>query len=1686
MNNVSKEILLKMNLSKSLVEFCEYLEIKTNGIFTFSTLIFHLSMFYKNILDEKEIKYLIKNIPLDSLKISLDNPYIKLTHLYNYFSKILNIIILSPILILQNIADYFDKNIIKKTRDFFSEKKIDTQSEINIIEFIKFVSENLYLDDVTSLILFKILDHHKKGLIILDEFIIVIDSYREDNQDDNIISKNLSPEIISAELFKLIIDKNFIDLKELFNDSTITVKNLIKKIKSKIKNNEEENLVNTILNNFLSYIVNINNNNSDNLSYELIIKYLPETKSSNIHQKIYLNQFQINNLDKYLKILNENDLNSETILNYNTNSFSQNISLNNLKESILNNTNKKVNINDVDNIIKSFNINQSNIITREQYENLINYMNENSLNNKKNNLLKQMNNNINTNNYFLLPVKGNMKILQKYQREIDRIISINNILQKPKNIEIEESIEQSSIHSDSHKLNEISVVKTETNFNQSLYQEINSKSNILDITLNTIMNNENFIINSLENINFSKKYITSYDLLYHLSSLNTNNNISKKALSKIIKNIDKDNDGYISARDIQKFFKKKLNYDSSIITYKIIKNKINYEYQKTVEDFFLLNYDGNQKILDDIELYLFLNEKFNVSKELSEKIFYDLNSQYSPPISIRTLIDLIDKQNIDKNENDILSEITIDFNLQNLDINSFEKEIKEIVDNLIEVNNAIDEEEDYLYNENIYKLNINALKENLISVLKIPKEKDINEIYYSFDEFKDIIIRSLHMSINLGQIIFNLLRQFNDEIEIYVIYLRDIMNLFIGFIQPNIENKNCNEIFESMQKTGIYLNYPLEKVSFNSNGVISVFEIKTLLNLYYPFINNNYIKKIIIEEINNKKNGFLTYKEIQKILVNNNLNPVNTFSYIIELKNIMSELIKNKLIINKSEEYLYKDNNKIIKDYSNIKYEDHKYLFENICTSKNLLKEFFNIILKKQGKNECYNIQLLAEDLNYFSEYDDNNTLKDYNYLIQYLPEISLVEDIINNNIDINEDMIISIYELTKNINDKEIKINFAKAIDENKQGFINLNSLIKKLRELYGNYLNLNIKLIQKFINIKHNFYSEDKNEYFNNIENYILSKIKEKNKNLKNLYLNKNDFYFKFSEDFFDDEVIFEKFYKIYKEKSGNYINQLNLGNYFKFISGESYVPQKINNNNNINNEEDMNNNKKDISLNYNNNNNIEQNEINILKNKLNPINKYNNLSKSINSKNNKKNLNNSSFSIDASKKNIFNNNEEEQNKNNNENNLHPNLHSNLHSNNNNKYYYNLLITNETEVLPIKNVINMINKDYDLDNNITINEVFIQNLFEQKLNINLDDIKYIIKKFKYKINENKFNLKKFVFYIEENISQTKFDLNSDFIDKIKTFIYKSNSTNFRSFINKEFKGIYQFHFLDFYECFNRLNIPLYDCILSFSEENDTFNITKFFKNYGLMNLFTSESFEPSMKKSLKKLNDYLKQRKNRDSLFKKFDLDKNGTLQIDEFKKIILSCKDINLTDEQVNNIVQVADNNKDGVIDPAEFINFLDTLNETEQLEFKNKPSNLLYNNNDKPPQPFQSKFLFDLTEIKKNLLDNMNYLKQNKDNIFLNYVTLLQNDLIRNYNNTNSLEYLLINNDLNKNGKIKKDVFISILKQKLLSIEEKAIQEFISLCEKNLFPDVKANLFIKGLIEYNNFLKNLIDYNILKIK
>ena len=1661
MNNVSKEILLKMNISKSLVEFCEYLEIKTNGIFTFSTLIFHLSIFYKDILEEKEIKYLIKNIPLDSLKISLDNPYIRLTNLYNYFSKILNIIILSPILILQNIADYFDKNIIKKTRDFFSEKKIDTQSEINIIEFIKFVSENFYLDDVTSLILFKILDHHKKGLIILDEFIIVIDSYREDNQDDNIISKNLSPEIISAELFKLIIDKNFINLKELFNNESISLKNLIKKIKSKIKNKDEENLVNTILNNFLSYIVHINDNNSDNLSYDLIIKYLPETKSSNIHQKIYLNQFQINSLDKYLKILKENDLNSETILNFNTNSFSQNISLNNLKESILNNTTKNVNINDVDNIIKSFNINQSNIITREQYENLINYMNENSLNNKKNNLLKQMNNNINTNNYFLLPVKGNMKILKKYQREIDRIISINNILQKPQTIEIESTIEQSNEQSENNKLNDISVAKTETNINQSLYQEMNSKSNLLDITLNSLLNNENFIINSLESINFPKKYITSYDLLYHLSSLNTNHNISKKALSKIIKNIDKDNDGYISAKDIQKFFKKKLNYDSSIIAYKIIKNKINFEYQKTVEDYFLLNYDGNQKLLDDIELYLFLNEKFNISKELSEKIFYDMNSQYSPPISIRTLIDIIDKQNIEKDENDILSEITIGFNLKNLDINNFETEIKEIVDNLIEVNNAIDEEEDYIYNENIYKLNINALKENLISVLKIPKEKDLNEIEYSFDEFKENIIKPLHMSLNLGTIIFNILKQFNEEKEIYVVYLRDIINLFIGFIQHNIENKNCEEIYECMQKTGIYLNYPLDKVSFNSNGVVSVFEIKTLLNLYYPFINNNYIKKIIIEEINYKKNGFLTYNEIQKFLIKNNLNPINNFSYIIELKNIMSELIKNKLIINKSEEYLYKDNNEIIKDYSNIKYNDHKYLFKNICTSKNILKEFFNYILTKQGKIEGYNIQLLAEDLNYFSEYDDNNTLKDYNYLIQFLPEISLVEDIINN-ININENLIISIFELTKNISNKEIKINFAKAIDENKQGFIDLKNLIKKLRDLYGNYLKLNIKLVQKYINIKHNFNSEDKNEYFKNIENYILSKVNEKNKNLKNIYLNKNDCYLKFSEDFFDDEVIFEKFYQIYKEKSGNNINQLNLGNYFKFISGENYVPQK---NNNTNNKDDLNNNKNEISI----KNNNEQNEMILLKNKLNPINK-NNISNLSNKSNNSSKLN-KSISIDASKKNIFNNEQK----------------NTLNTNSsNNKPYYNLLISYETEELPIKNVINMISKDYDLDNNITINEIFLQNLFEQKLNFNDEDIKLIIKKFRYNIYENKFDLKKFVFYIEENISQKKFDLNTDFIEKVKKVIYKSNTTNFRSFINKEFKGKYQFNFLEFYESFNKLNINLYDLILTFPTESNIFNITKFFKKNGLMNLFTTESFEPSMKKSLKKLNDYLKQRKNRDSLFKKFDLDRNGTLQINEFKKIILSCKDINLSDEQVNNIIQVADNNKDGVIDPAEFINFLDTLNETEQLEFKNKNSNLLYNNNDKPPQPFESKFLFDLTDIKKNLLDNMNYLKQNKNDNFLNYITLLQNDLIRNYNNTNSLEFLLVNNDLNKNGKIKKDAFQSILKQKLLSIEENALQQFILLCEKNLFPDVKANLFMKGLVDYNNFLKNLIQYNILKIQ
>ena len=99
----------------------------------------------------------------------------------------------------------------------------------------------------------------------------------------------------------------------------------------------------------------------------------------------------------------------------------------------------KINRNDLENVIKSFNINYNGYIDYSQYENCINIVLKEKeeimkLEEENNNIRKKEDNNISNlwtcgirpEFSYLLPLKGNYNVLEKYNRNIKDIISNYN------------------------------------------------------------------------------------------------------------------------------------------------------------------------------------------------------------------------------------------------------------------------------------------------------------------------------------------------------------------------------------------------------------------------------------------------------------------------------------------------------------------------------------------------------------------------------------------------------------------------------------------------------------------------------------------------------------------------------------------------------------------------------------------------------------------------------------------------------------------------------------------------------------------------------------------------------------------------------------------------------------------------------------------------------------------------------------------------------------------------------------------------------------------------------------------------------------------------------------------------------------------------------------------------------------
>ena len=202
------------------------------------------------------------------------------------------------------------------------------------------------------------------------------------------------------------------------------------------------------------------------------------------------------------------------------------------------------------------------------------------------------------------------------------------------------------------------------------------------------------------------------------------------------------------------------------------------------------------------------------------------------------------------------------------------------------------------------------------------------------------------------------------------------------------------------------------------------------------------------------------------------------------------------------------------------------------------------------------------------------------------------------------------------------------------------------------------------------------------------------------------------------------------------------------------------------------------------------------------------------------------------------------------------------------------------------------------------------------------------------------------------------------------------------------------------------------------------------------------------------------------------------------DEFITALNSFENLNLNDSQKYKILNLVDTNNDGIIDINEFIKFVNDLKNNINEEGEINLNSILFKkklnlniNKIMKSEGSQSNLITDRSQIQNNINYNKNILKQNND-IFLNYIIILQEDLLYKNDNDN-IEKEFKNEDPVNKGIISVKKFKNILKKKLLNIKNDIINKFIELANKGIKnEDNKENKTEK--INYQNFLINLASF------
>ena len=1578
------QILRKMDMEHSLSDFAEDLEYETKGKFTFLEL--------KEILDNKYIKlpseqkiFLLKYIPLTSIGVNQNTPFITLINLFNYFEKITEAKIISPSLILYKTAETLQNKFHISTLEFVYSIGFYSTSVININEFYTKIATKLQLDDIACMIIFRGLDYKNTGKIKMTDFILVLDSYRDNSIENRYLyPQNMKQEEKNAKILKLFLDKNSISIDKLFEDGQVNYmdySDLKNNIMKEISNNQNNFKVKDPINEKTVDSVLMSVSRNFKIFKDDLENFMQSTKIENVHNYLKLNDIQKYWIKRYIKILDSINITPKMAFESSAQARTPHlINLEDLKRQLhILLPDGRISASELNNMMDAFDINKNKTIERTKYDQIIKQINNDNkdkddIQSNKEKTLKTLNDRttnlwntgIKSTSFHLLPVKGNYEVLMALNKDIHQNILL------PKNLEgDQENSNNNNIEFGEEKIKgDQGVNYRDKNFSQNL-----DKNKNINIDGEYIDRHKLIVI--LENFSYHKIYFPIYDFLLYLS----NNNISRQRSFEIIKYIDTDNDGYISILQVLNFVLKDLTFRSTKLLYKYLYLKVYQDLGFPSSEEFFTRY--NFSIYDIINVndlskfYIALN----IEMPLIMRSYEEIRNIFKPPYIYKNICELIDEYKNDPLLNNFgPSEEEED--KYSISINNFDLQMKNFVFNLLD-------KKDCTKDDHARAMRIH---QKLKPIMKNCVEK------MNLSQYNLFFSRPLNMEPILSMTIFQLLKTImpngeqlldkNDLIMFLESYSanNDISNIKLNkdINKEDQKIEGIQKIVETIEFYSSPIKFAFESIPFRRNGMITSSELMKYLQIYY----GNSISKndlmYIIKSMDAKKVGFINYNQMQMFLYN--FSQKYKYSINIELKLITCNIYKKGFSLG-SEYFMSDDFKGLVTNYQKITKKQHFHFFKDICSSNKNRKELYYYLTSLSGR-ATYDIRFITDIVDGYLEMDYYNKDREKkeekikkskrqikeDEIDEKLPEQKVFEKALQN-INLGDDGNVFMNQLLRQI-PSDCQKTIAFKFDKKWQGYVPFPEFISICRDIYGTDINLNYKLCGQYIYKK--FIKSPEL-----IQSYLLNRINELN---IVTYLTYDVLYSKFMYAFVNDKFLFEDFYNIYKEKKGKYVGMLNMHSFQQFIF-------------------------------YNNPELKAYPRVDFVKPSKDEISSQDN-----------------NIIDDLIKK---------------------------------------------KLISIREIIDLINvEESDLKKDFTISEEYMKKMLNKYFDYTDEEINIFCNYFR--LGENKFNIKNFFLYDKETKNNTNIILNEEILPKIKEQILSCNISTYRQYRSKHFKG----DFLTINEVYSKFNylyhLTLFHCLLIIGDEQ-YLSIDKFYTDYELKDLFPEREYEPILKTAILKLNNYFEEHQDKLKLFKEIDLDKNGILSKEEFMTLLNSMDELNLEDNQKYKLLTVADKNKDGKINSREFLSFIKSAKFLSDSTMVNEMNSTFPNINKKIAinnTKFIPRYLNDKTIVEKNLEINKKIYKEG--NGFLKAIIILQEDIVDNFFQFDSIEQDFNIADSEKTGKVSYFKFNSILKKRLFTLRDKNFEKFIKFANKGTEND-EEQLNNENVIDYKNFLNNLINYN-----